>query len=94
MSKPPVVIPLGAMRFNSDMQKLEFFNGMEWLQVDTFNPNLDGGCRGFFADGYTGPSYSNEIIYITIPITSNGTDFGDLSAAKSEGGSGSSNTRG
>ena len=27
MSLPPVEIPLGAMRFNSDSQKLEYWNG-------------------------------------------------------------------
>ena len=43
MSLPPVEIPLGAMRFNSDSQKLEYFNGEIWMQVHTFNPALGGG---------------------------------------------------
>ena len=43
MSLPPVEIPLGAMRFNSDSQKLEYFNGEIWMQVHTFNPDLNGG---------------------------------------------------
>ena len=42
MSLPPVGIPLGAMRFNSDSQKLEYFNGEIWMQVHTFNPDLGG----------------------------------------------------
>ena len=42
MSLPPVEIPLGAMRFNSDSQKLEYFNGDVWMQVHTFSPNLGG----------------------------------------------------
>ena len=44
-------IPLGAMRFNSDSQKLEYFNGEIWLQIHTFNPDLNGGARGIFAGG-------------------------------------------
>ena len=47
MSLPPSEIPLGAMRFNSDSQKLEYWNGSAWMQIQTFTPNLDGGVRGF-----------------------------------------------
>ena len=42
MSLPPKEIPLGAMRFNSDSQKLEYFDGDVWMQVHTFNPDLGG----------------------------------------------------
>ena len=35
MSNPPVEIPLGAMRFNSDSQKLEYWNGDIWMQIHT-----------------------------------------------------------
>ena len=40
-------IPSGAMRFNSDSQKLEYWDGSQWVQVHTFSPNLNGGARGF-----------------------------------------------
>ena len=33
-------IPAGAMRFNSDSQKLEYWNGSAWFQVHTANTNL------------------------------------------------------
>ena len=69
-------IPLGAMRFNSDSQKLEYFNGDVWMQVHTFNPDLDGGPRGIFGGG-NNPT-TNTIEYITISSAGNGTDFGDL----------------
>ena len=49
MSLPSKEIPLGAMRFNSDSQKLEYFNGEIWMQVHTFSPNL-GGNGGPAAD--------------------------------------------
>ena len=92
MSLPPVEIPLGAMRFNSDSQKLEYFNGEIWMQVHTFSPNLDGGARGLYAMGQT-PSVTNVIGYFTIPTAGNATDFGDLTQARQWGGAAASRTR-
>ena len=83
MSLPPVEIPLGAMRFNSDSQKLEYFNGEIWMQIHTFSPNLDGGARGIWASGsfYTGSGQTaiNIIEYVTISTAGNAVDFGDTS---------------
>ena len=79
MSLPPVEIPLGAMRFNSDSQKLEYFNGEIWMQVHTFSPNLDGGARGIFAGGNYHPVGTNIIDYVTISTAGNAVDFGDTS---------------
>ena len=91
MSLPQIEIPLGAMRFNSDSQKLEYWNGSAWFQIQTFSPNLDGGARGVIAGN--NPT-SNVIQYFTIPIQGIATDFGDLCQNRFVGGSGSSNTRG
>ena len=77
MSLPPQEIPLGAMRFNSDSQKLEYWNGGAWFQIHTFSPNLDGGARGLFGGGAT-PSNSDVIDFVTISTAGNATDFGDL----------------
>jgi len=78
MSLPPVEIPLGAMRFNSDSQKLEYWNGSIWLQIHTFSPNLDGGARGVFHSGRTSSGTDvNNIDYITISTAGNAIDFGD-----------------
>ncbi len=77
MSLPPKEIPLGAMRFNSDSQKLEYFNGDVWMQVHTFSPNLNGGARGLFF-GRAEPTITNRTDYITIPTAGNAIDFGDM----------------
>ena len=77
MSLPPVEIPLGAIRFNSDSQKLEYFNGDVWMQVHTFSPNLNGGARGLFF-GRAEPTITNRTDYITIPTAGNAIDFGDM----------------
>ena len=91
MSLPPVEIPLGAMRFNSDSQKLEYFNGDVWVQVHTFSPNLDGGHRGLIMGG---SSYTDTIEYITISTQGNGQDFGNLGTGVMITSGCSSNTRG
>ena len=92
MSLPPSSdIPLGAMRFNSDSNKLEYWNGRAWFQIKTFSPNLDGGARGIIAGGGNYPAETNRIQFITIPTQGNSTDFGDLTQAR-EGIGGMSNT--
>jgi len=96
MSLPPSEIPSGAMRFNSDSQKLEYWDGSQWVQVHTFSPNLDGGARGVFVGGTATPTFSNVIDYITISSTGNAVDFGDMTTARGglNSGSCSSSTRG
>ena len=91
MSLPPSEIPLGAMRFNSDSSKLEYWMGSAWMQIQTFSPNLDGGARGIIAGGGIYPAETVTIQFITIPTAGNSIDFGDLTQAR-EGVGGMSNT--
>jgi len=72
----PKEIPLGAIRFNSDSQKLEYWSGDAWFQIKTFSPNLDGGARGVWSGG--DPSRTTNMDYITIPTRGDTIDFGDL----------------
>jgi len=94
MSLPPVEIPSGAMRFNSDSQKLEYYDGAQWLEVST-KETLTGSGRGLFGGGETpsSPSLSNVIDYITIATQGNAVDFGDLFLRRGAGACASS-TRG
>ena len=102
MSLPPSEIPSGAMRFNSDSQKLEYWNGSAWFQVHTATPNLASagdvsvGARGLFGGGMDSmPSNEvNTIDYINISSTGNAQDFGDLTQARDFITGTSSNTRG
>jgi len=75
MSLPPVEIPLGAMRFNSDSQKLEYWNGQIWMQIHTANNQVNGGHRGLIM---AGSSHTATIDMITISTAGDATDFGDL----------------
>ena len=79
MSLPPSEIPSGAMRFNSDSQKLEYWNGSQWVQVHTAE-TLQGGTRATFFGGTTpaAPAGTNIIDYVQIPTEGNAVDFGDL----------------
>jgi len=90
------IVPLGAIRFNSDSQKLEYWMGSAWMQIHTFSPNLDGGERGIIGSGYSipGGSGANNIDFVTIPTQGNATDFGDLTYGNAYRGGLASNTRG
>ena len=99
MSLPPSEIPSGAMRFNSDSQKLEYWNGSAWFQVHTATPNLASagdptpGARGLWGGG--SPTTGGNIIdYINISSTGNAIDFGDLSGNTKYVSAFSSSTRG
>ena len=95
MSLPPSEIPLGAMRFNSDSQKLEYWMGSAWMQIQTFSPNLEGGARGVFFFGFDDSNNPKVVDFITIPTQGNAIDFGDMTGnATFYGGAFSSNTRG
>ena len=66
-------IPSGAMRFNSDSQKLEYWNGSAWFQVHTATPNLASagditpGARGIFLGGHEPTTAAVDTIdYINI----------------------------
>ena len=66
------------MRFNSDSQKLEYWNGDIWMQVHTFNPNLDGGVRAIVGGG-GGPSGLPDLVqYFNMASSGNGLEWGDL----------------
>ena len=90
-------IPAGAMRFNSDSQKLEYWNGSAWFQVHTATPNLaiagdpTPGARGFAAGGT--PSSSDMITAVNLASAGSSYDFGNLTNVIRVGGAGSSNTR-
>jgi len=93
----------GAIRFNTDSMKLEYYRGGpvgfgtttqtgEWVNLTTDSPDIQtGGARGLFAGGSTP---DNVIQYVTISTTGNAQDFGDLTVPRYELGACSSSTRG
>ena len=85
---------IGAIRYNTDSNKMECYVNNKWMIVSTSSPNLDGGGRGVAAGG-TNPAAIDTIEYITISKQGNSIDFGNLTATRQSqpGGTGSS-TRG
>ena len=96
--KPPVEVPQGAIRLNTDSQNLEFYAQDQWWEMATDVPTLNGGARGLFCGGWqNSPSPNvtvNNIDYITIATAGDSVDFGDLSKQTAYIGTGSSRTRG
>ncbi len=87
MSLPPSEIPQGAIRFNTDSQRLEFYAQGEWWVMSTDTPNLGRdvdstpGPRGLFTGGYaSGVGTTNKINYVNIASTGNAQEFGTLSS--------------
>ena len=76
--KPPVEVPQGAIRLNTDSQKLEFFAQDQWWEMATDVPTLDGGVRAIAAGG-SGPSGNpDKVQYFNMATSGNASDFGNL----------------
>ena len=80
----------GTVRFNTDLNTLEFFNGNEWRQF-TYNQGQSG--RAVFGGGYA-PAMTNMITYIQTSTLGNAIDFGILTESGAMKTAMSSNTRG
>ena len=100
MSFPPSEIPQGAIRFNTDSHKLEFYAQGEWWIMSTDTPNLAEsgdvsiGARGLFMGGEQNPSRMNTIDAINFASTGTEFDFGNLTTGRSNVGVFASSTRG
>ena len=92
-NQPPIEVPQGAIRLNTDSQKLEFFAQDRWYEFATNSPTLDGGTRGLFMGGSPNTA-GRTISFITIPTAGNATDFGDMADQAKYCSSCSSRTRG
>ena len=75
-TKPPVEVPQGAIRLNTDSQKLEFFAQDQWWQMANKVSSPIAG-RGLIMGGYVSPVSVNIIDYVTIASTGDAVDFGD-----------------
>jgi Concanavalin A-like lectin/glucanases superfamily len=84
----------GALRYNTDSNKVELYDGNQWAEVQSSSPNLNGGARGVFGCSNAASGNVNTIDFITISSTGNASDFGDLTQARYISGACSSSTRG
>ena len=93
-------IPRGAIRFNTDSNKPELWDGSQWAEFQLSTPNLGRGVdrqpgpRGILAGGYIVPTNTAKTSYINISSTGDSQDFGDLAKALRYQAGCSSSTRG
>jgi len=92
-----MAIPTGAIRYNTDSNKMECFNGTKWWEISVSSSDLNGGTRGVRAGAQVGGSpfpVTDTMDYFTIPTAGNATDFGNLTGSRFGPSGGGSKTRG
>ena len=84
----------GTVRFNDDLNTLEFFNGNEWRQF-TYNQGQSGRCVMFGGTfDYPNTDTAKSIDFVNINTLGNAQNFGDLTAARAQTSACASATRG
>ena len=86
----PLTVTPGAIRFNTDSMKLEYYRGGpvgfgtttqtgEWVNLTTDSPDIQtGGARGVFGGGFGPAGNLLTLEYINISSTGNAISFGNL----------------
>ena len=69
----------GSTRFNQDLGQLEFYTGLEWRTVGSYDGS--GRGRGVFGGGYT-PTVISNIEFFNISTLGNSVNFGNLTEIK------------
>tara|TARA_B100001778_G_scaffold185290_1_gene152599 strand:+ start:136 stop:1158 length:1023 start_codon:yes stop_codon:yes gene_type:complete len=93
-NKPPIEVPQGAIRLNTDSQRLEFYAQDKWYEFAIAHQTAkSGSCRGVLSGRYT-PTNLNTIDYVNLTTAGNATDFGDQTQSRSHCCTASSSTRG
>ena len=73
-NNPPIEVPQGAIRLNTDSQRLEFFAQDRWYEMAIHSEVFDGGSG--IALIFEGDGSSNNIDVINIDTQGDATDFG------------------
>ena len=88
----------GMMRFNTDLNTMEFYNGNEWRQftyISDIQNSPSSRGRAIRGGGYTpGNTAYPDVDLITIPTLGNAVNFGSLHTDRTSHGACSSSTRG
>ena len=93
-NQPPIGVPQGAIRLNTDSQKLEFYAQDRWFEMATDVPTLDGAPRGFICGGNVPGGKTNGIQAINFATLATDTGFGDLQQSRGGPAGAASRTRG
>ena len=85
---PSGEIPRGAIRFNTDSNKPELWDGAQWAEFQLSTPNLGRGVdsslggRAVYVSGWTGTSNTDATDYWNMASTGDAVDFGALSPSR------------
>ena len=72
-------VPVGALRFNTESNKLEYFDGTRYVNITTSSAEQNSGTRGGIASGgFNGPAPGTRIEQVNIATTGNAVDFGNV----------------
>ena len=89
-----MAVTAGSIRFNTDTNKMEIYNGDKWWEIDSTSPaEQTGGTRALSAGGAS-PTNLTLIEFANIDTTGNFDDFGNLAQARNEAKACGSRTRG
>ena len=64
MSMIPQDVPTGAIRYNTDSNKMECFDGTKWWEVAVSNRELSGGARLVMGAGHDNSGATNVVQYL------------------------------
>ena len=88
-------VSFGALRFNTDSNKLELYDGNQWTEIVASSPDSQtGGARGLSAGGNGPGGFTSNIQYFTFSTTGNTLTFGALTGGFSYKYGTASSTRG
>ena len=93
MEDRPEVPVEGTVRFNRDLNTLEFYNGVEWRQFTVNGASGRGVCSGGWNDGNPGISNSSMDVF-SLTSQGNTVDFGTLAQDQSQAAGASNSIRG
>ena len=87
----------GMMRFNTDLNTMEFYNGNEWRQftyISDIQNSPSSRGRGLIHGGKSTPTWTSSVEFIETATQGNAKNFGDLTQARGYANCTSDGTRG
>jgi len=84
--RPIQPTPVGALRFNTDNAKLEYFDGNQYVNITTDSPEQHtGGALGVYMGG---SGTTDRIDEVQISTTGDSIDFGNITSSRNSNGDG------
>ena len=90
-TRPTQSTPVGALRFNTDSSRLEYFDGNQYVFITTDSPEQHtGGALGVYMGG---SGTTDRIDEVQISSAGDSIDFGNITISRNNNGDGGMATR-